>query len=205
MKLFIKHKVVRLLLLLPLLMAGCQANNGRSTDDGTAFSADSKNGATTVAQAPTSEMRLMTERGVVLERVKTIFSVVKAEYMKCGGIVRNDMFDRNYCSKSWNKLLLAVRGKEERTNTLFFEIDYWALAREPGFVTFDDFEVTALAIDPQKFASVTFTVYDAESYTPGRVDLVYEDGRWVIDNFYDFKYMLDVRQSLHHYLDTDII
>jgi len=185
-------------------MVGCQRNNSNSLEnysDGLVLAQDT----TEFVDTLNSETRLLVERGIVLERVKSIFGVVKAEYMSRGGVVTNDMFDRNYCSKSWNDLLMAVRAKENATCTLFFEIDHWSLSREPGFVTFDEFEVTSIALEPQKFASVTFTVYDAESYTPGRLDLVYENGRWVIDNFYDFKYRMNVRQSMYDYLDSDLI
>jgi len=33
---------------------------------------------------------------------------------------------------------------------------------------------------------------------------VYEDGQWKIDNFYQLKFMLNVRDSMYRYLDADI-
>jgi len=203
LKSLIIKPLMMLLIAVPLLVTGCQNRHTEFVRSVSNTLLSEKVGEYT--DTLNSEMMLMAERGIVLERVKTIFSLVKADYMGHGGIFRNDMFDHNYCSKSWNNLLMAVRGKESQTYTWFFEIEHWALAREPGFVTFDNFEVTTLVMEPRKFASVTFTVYDAESYTPGRIDLVYEDGRWVIDNFYDFKYKINVRQSMYDFLDNDII
>ena len=35
--------------------------------------------------------------------------------------------------------------------------------------------------------------------------MIFEDGRWVINNFYDMKYMVDVRNSMLQYLVTDMM
>ena len=43
------------------------------------------------------------------------------------------------------------------------------------------------------------------TYTPARIDMIFEDGRWVINNFYDMKYMVDVRNSMLQYLVTDMM
>ena len=52
---------------------------------------------------------------------------------------------------------------------------------------------------------MNFTVFDMDSYTPARLELVYEDGQWKIDNFHHMKYMLDLRQSMYHYLHNDML
>jgi len=107
-----------------------------------------------------------------------------------------------FCSKSWNKLLLAVRCKEEQSGTLFFEINHWSMTRYSGvLLSFDEFEVEHVdLLSDVKRASVTFTVYEADTYTPARIDLVFEDGRWVIDNFHNLKYMIDVRNAMWNYV-----
>ena len=67
--------------------------------------------------------------------------------------------------------------------------------------SFDEFEVEYVdLLSPVKRASVAFTVYEDDTYTPARVDLVYEDGRWVIDNFHNLKYMIDVRSAMWNYV-----
>ena len=153
-----------------------------------------------------SEMQLALERAALLERVKGIYRVVYLDYMSHGGVFDNELFDKAYCSKSWNKLLMAIRCKEERTNTLFFEINHWSMTRYSGvIVNFDEFELTSMSLEPEKRATVDFTVYEADTYTPASIDLVYEDGRWVIDDFHNLKYMLDVRNCMWDFLVTDII
>lgn len=153
-----------------------------------------------------SEVEIMMERMAVLERAKSIYSLVRAYYRSQGGVVDNDLLDKSFCSISWNKLLLMVRGKEGMTNTLFYEINPWSMTIDGGkIVTFDDFEVTRLVMGEKKKATVAFVVYEADTYTPARVDMVYENGRWVIDNFYNLKYGLDVRNCMWEYLAKDML
>lgn len=153
-----------------------------------------------------SEVAIMMERMAVLERAKSIYSLVRAYYRSQGGVVDNDLFDKSFCSMSWNKLLLMVRGKEGMTNTLFYEINPWSMTIDGGkIVTFDDFEVTRLVMGEKKKATVAFVVYEADTYTPARVDMVYENGRWVIDNFYNLKYGMDVRNCMWEYLAKDMM
>ena len=53
----------------------------------------------------TSEMALQLEREALLERVRAMYTLVKHECIYLGGSVDNDMLDKSFCSKSWNKLL----------------------------------------------------------------------------------------------------
>ena len=154
-----------------------------------------------------TEMRMAIERTIVLNRVKEIYQLVRTEYACHGGSCEYEWFDRAFCSKSWNKLLMAVRCKEEETGTLFFEVDRWSMLRYPdSFVSFEEFEVRDLWIDGnQKRASVSFVVCDDDTYTPARVDLVYEDNRWLIDDFHNLRYMIDLRNCMWNYLVHDIV
>ena len=154
-----------------------------------------------------TEMKMAIERAVVLERVKDIYQLVRNEYVCNGGCCEYEWFDRVFCTKSWNNLLMSVRSKEEETGTLFFEIDRWSMLRYPEtYLHFEEFEVKNLWMDGnQKRASVSFVVYNDDTYTPARIDLVYEDNRWLIDNFHNLRYMLDLRNCMWDYLLHDIV
>lgn len=151
------------------------------------------------------EMNYILERQAVLERVKDIYRVVRGEFLRHGSSVENELLDKAYCSKDWNSLLLAVRYKEFQTNTLFFEVNRWSMTTESSLVWFDEFEVTSLAFAPQKTASVSFVVYEDNTYTPAKLDLVYENGQWMIDNFYNMKYGLNLKERMWYYLENDIM
>lgn len=159
------------------------------------------------ADSVNMEVQVNVERGVVLERVKSIYRLVKSEYMQRGGSYDSELFDKAFCSKSWNDMLMDVHRKEHQTGTLFFEINPWSMTRYSGvMVSFDEFEVDIVDItSKRKRASVTFTVYEDDTYTPARIDLICENGCWKIDNFYNLKYGLDVRNCMWEYLAHDII
>jgi hypothetical protein len=154
--------------------------------------------------ADVTEEDIETERLHVLDRVKGIYRVVKQAYMNNGHYGIDESLDKSYCSESWNELLMAVHRKEERTNTLFFDVDYWVMSQEMGVVVFDEFKVESLSLYPEKTASVTFTIYDSNSYIPAKIDLVYENGLWVIDNFIDLKYLRDTRESMEKFIKNDL-
>ena len=154
----------------------------------------------------TSEMALQLEREALLERVRAMYTLVKHECIYLGGSVDNDMLDKSFCSKSWNKLLMAVRSKEHNTGTLFFEVNKWTMTYDSDLVSFDEFEVQELNMDTDEMtATVNFTVYTSDTYTPARIELVYEDGNWKIDNFYHLKYGLNLRSQMWDYLGNDLI
>jgi hypothetical protein len=153
-----------------------------------------------------SEMALQLEREALMARVKAIYNLVKQETIYMGGSVDNDLLDKSFCSKSWNKLLMAVRSKEHNTGTLFFEVNKWTMAYDSDLVSFDEFEVQELNMDTDEMtATVNFTVYASDTYTPARIELVYEDGNWKIDNFYHLKYGLNLRSQMWDYLGNDLI
>jgi hypothetical protein len=97
---------------------------------------------------------------------------------------------------------MAVRRQEYLTNTLFFEVNHWTMSHDSDLVSFEEFEVRNMVFtDDEKRAQVDFTVYEENSYIPARIELVYEDGQWKIDNFYHLKYMFNLRERMWEYLD----
>ncbi len=154
-----------------------------------------------------SEMTLAIERQAVLERVRTIYNLIRLESTSFGGSVESDWLDKSFCTKRWNNLLMSVRRKEFLTNSLFFEVNRWTMTYDSGLFSFDEFEVTDCILGPgnNKTATVEFTVYTQDTYSPVRLDLVFEDGQWKIDNFYHMKYMLDLRKSMFQYLGRDML
>lgn len=191
-------RIKTLVLAVPFVLMGCQNGEKQTTvseEANTVVVKDSVVSTDTLY----SEVQLRQEAEIVKERVEGIFKIVKDSELS-GYTGRGELLDRSYCSESWNRLLLAVHSKEEQTCTAFFDIDYWTMVREPGVVSFDEFVVTSLTIGEEMRATVAYTVYGLETYTPAQVDLVFEKGKWVIDNFHNLRYMLDVRSSMKKFL-----
>lgn len=197
-----KKQIAALVSSLVLLMAG-MFMLGHAQLHSQAGVTTAKEKTVAVVDTLQSEVRLAVERQLVLEQVSNIFRLVKSDYMAFGGAAENELLDKAFCSKSWNELLMAVHHKESLTNTMFFEINYWSMTRNPGMIDFDEFEVTSLVLEPQKRATVTYTVYEMDTYNPAMIDLVYENGHWVIDNFHHMKYMLDLRSCMWNYIAND--
>ena len=76
------------------------------------------------------------------------------------------------------------------------------MSHDTDLVNFDEFEVKNIVIsDNEMRAQVDFTVYEPNNYIPARIELVYEDGQWKIDNFYRLKYMFNMRERMWQFLD----
>ena len=201
MKRLVKALLIGLPIVTSLMIASC---GGSKTEAPADAESNEILGTDTTMMADTlnSEVSAMVERGVVLERVKTIYSLIKQECSYMGGSSDSDLLDKAFCTKSWNQLLMAVRRQEYLTNTLFFEVNHWTMSHDTDLVNFDEFEVRNIVIsDNEKRAQVDFTVYEPNNYIPARIELVYEDGQWKIDNFYHLKYMFNMRERMWQFLD----
>ena len=201
MKLIIKLLLIGLPVVASVSLSSCQNTSSEAQDnyDYTQFiSTDSPSLSDTL----TTEISAEVERGVVLERVQDIYSLIKQECTYMGGSIDSDLLDKAYCSESWTQLLMAVRRQEYLTNTLFFEVNHWTMSHDTDLVSFDEFQVRNLVIsEDEKRAQVDFTVYEPDNYIPARVELVFEDGQWKIDNFYHLKYMFNLRERMWEFLD----
>ena len=201
MKLIIRTLLIGLPFVASVSLSSCQNTSSEAQDnyDYTQFiSTDSPSLSDTL----TTEISAEVERGVVLERVQNIYSLIKQECTYMGGSTDSDLLDKAFCSESWNQLLMAVRRQEYLTNTLFFEVNHWTMSHDTELVNFDEFQVRNLVIsEDEKRAQVDFTVYEPDNYIPARVELVFEDGQWKIDNFYHLKYMFNLRERMWEFLD----
>ena len=188
-----------------LIFSSCMGSSKGAPESGSTNEKIDKD--TVKSDSIVSEMALAIERQVVLERVRSIYGLIKQECTYLGGSVDNDWLDKSFCSKRWNDLLMAVRRKEFQTNSLFFEVNRWTMTYDSNLISFDEFEVEDCFIGPnnEKTATVNFTVFASDTYTPVRLELVYEDGQWKIDNFYHMKYMFNLRQCMYRYIGSDML
>ena len=205
MKRFVKTLLIGLTIVTSLVLASCQGTQTSAPVDSDSIQViSSDTTVTTDTLSSELEVSSMVERGAVMERVQTIYSLIKQECSYMGGSTDSDLLDKAFCTKSWNQLLMAVRRQEYLTNTLFFEVNHWTMSHDTDLVSFEEFEVRKCVFNgDEKRAQVDFTVYENNSsYTPARIELVYEDGQWKIDNFYHLKYMFNMRERMWEYLDN---
>lgn len=201
MKLIIRTLLIGLPFVASVSLSSCQ-NTSSEVQDNYDYSQFISTDSPSLSDTLTTEISAEVERGVVLERVQNIYSLIKQECTYMGGSTDSDLLDKAFCSESWNQLLMAVRRQEYLTNTLFFEVNHWTMSHDTELVNFDEFQVRNLVIsEDEKRAQVDFTVYEPDNYIPARIELVFEDGQWKIDNFYHLKYMFNLRERMWEFLD----
>ena len=201
MKLIIKTLLIGLPFEASVSLSSCQ-NTSSEVQDNYDYTQFISTDSPSLSDTLTTEISAEVERGVVLERVQNIYSLIKQECTYMGGSTDSDLLDKAFCSESWNQLLMAVRRQEYLTNTLFFEVNHWTMSHDTELVNFDEFQVRNLVIsEDEKRAQVDFTVYEPDNYIPARIELVFEDGQWKIDNFYHLKYMFNLRERMWEFLD----
>lgn len=193
-----KHALAALSLILTI--SGCEHRSHISAQNDSSAVEDSFQVIPTT-DTLTSEMSAEVQEGIILERVKDIYYMIRSDYMSHGGSFDNELYDQAFCSQSWNRLMMRVHRKEYETGTLFFEINHWAMAQYTSIPFYDEFRISYLNLHSRvKRAVVSFMVYEDYSYTPARIELVYEDNQWKIDNFYNMKYKLNVRTAMWNYI-----
>lgn len=201
MKLIIRTLLIGLPFVASVSLSSCQ-NTSSEVQDNYDYTQFISTDSPSLSDTLTTEISAEVERGVVLERVQNIYSLIKQECTYMGGSTDSDLLDKAFCSESWNQLLMAVRRQEYLTNTLFFEVNHWTMSHDTELVNFDEFQVRNLVISEDEMrAQVDFTVYEPDNYIPARIELVFEDGQWKIDNFYHLKYMFNLRERMWEFLD----
>ena len=201
MKLIIRTLLIGLPFVASVSLSSCQ-NTSSEVQDNYDYAQFISTDSPSLSDTLTTEISAEVERGVVLERVQNIYSLIKQECTYMGGSTDSDLLDKAFCSESWNQLLMAVRRQEYLTNTLFFEVNHWTMSHDTELVNFDEFQVRNLVISEDEMrAQVDFTVSEPDNYIPARIELVFEDGQWKIDNFYHLKYMFNLRERMWEFLD----
>lgn len=140
----------------------------------------------------------------VLAQVKEVYEAVGKAYSNDDWQAQSNALDKTFCSKDWNATVAAVLEKDKHTDAEigFFDADYWVMGQD-----FDeqnlhatDFYVEKLLMDEQPWeAAVTLKLHNF-SPIPVRVNLVYEDGTWKVDDLTDLSVDLDWKKSMKEYL-----
>lgn len=142
---------------------------------------------------------LTPESDEVRNAVAEIYAAVEKEYAQSAYGTDSDLAAR-FCSKAWRETVRRVREKENLTDDICLDADYWVMGQDVS-----DFHVDSISVDhyyakEPRSAFMSVKVHNCGQTTPVFLKLVEEDGKWVIDNFIDIKNDLDWRQSMDDYL-----
>ena len=142
---------------------------------------------------------LTPESDVVRQRTAEIYEAVEKEYATFRYGSRESDLDERFCSKAWRDAVKSVREKEEQTEDICLDYDYWVMGQDVS-----DFHVDSINVDQfymeEGSARMSLKVHNCGTTTPVVIILVNEGGQWLIDNFIDTKNNFDWRQSMEKYL-----
>lgn len=155
-------------------------------------------------QQPVSQTKSVEEEVAALNsRIKEIYGTVERVYKR--DALPNTDLDAKYCSKAWRQTVKAVSAKQNKTDELCLDCDYWIMGQDYENVKVTNYYLEKIMLDDAKYGSVaafTLKVHNCGSVTPVRVDLVKENGKWLIDNFTDIKNDIDYRKMMTDYLNN---
>lgn len=187
---------------LALLSLACIAcgkkvsNNGNEAPEDSVFMLDGPGSF----HEPTAE-EMETE---VLAQVTKVYKAVSEAYKSADWQKKSNELDKKFCSKDWNATVAAVLEKDQKSGAEmgFFDADYWVMGQD-----FDeqnlhatDFYVEKLLMDDMPWeAAVTLKLHNF-STIPVRVNFVFEDGEWKVDDLTDLSCDLDWKASMKEYL-----
>lgn len=126
----------------------------------------------------------------VINRVYEIYSVVYTIYNAWASgdttvsLMEYD-FDSEYCSRDWNHMVARVDAYDNNHEEIemgFFDADYWVMGQDAQDLSISDVNLVSFQGDK---AVVEFDRENCGSTSHVRLEMVYEDGEWKIDNFID--------------------
>ena len=109
-------------------------------------------------------------------------------------------FESEYCSRDWNNLVARVNeydNSHEEIEMGFFDADYWVMGQDAQDLSISEVSVVKFQGDK---AVVEFDRENCGSTSRIRLEMVYEDGEWKIDNFIDLQYELNWKENMKNYL-----
>ncbi|MBR3445871.1 MAG: DUF3828 domain-containing protein [Prevotella sp.] len=138
----------------------------------------------------------------VERRVKEIYDAMSAAYYGNPGEetpVPSVDLDKDFCSESWNERCRAVVEKDAQNpdEMVFFDADYWVMGQDYDNPHARDIKVVKM---DERTAVVELLLHNM-SDIPVRLEMVFERGKWYIDNFIDLKHDMDWGKSIDEYLN----
>lgn len=137
---------------------------------------------------------------LIANRVSSIYEAVATAYPEIRDITPStDSLDLAYCSSQWQTLVAMVNAKdaEEMGVDHFFDSDYWIMGQDWGKISVSDIKVS---LKDDNHADVNLILHNL-SDTKLKLEMVFERGEWLIDNFIDLSNDVDWKKNMTKYLE----
>ena len=152
------------------------------------------------AIADHTEQTIPADPEYIKERVKAIYDAVAVAYPNIPDITpSNDSLDLAFCSNQWQTLVVMVNAKdaEEMGVDHFFESDYWIMGQDWGAISISDIKVD---IKDNTHADVDLILHNLSDINV-KLEMVFDRGEWLINNFIDQTNEVDWKKSMKEYLE----
>lgn len=175
-------------------LASC-GGNGKSTT-----LIPSGNEAPAIETAQQEETNMASPE-IIEARVNAIYDAVAAAYPELHEIPPStDSLDIAFCSAQWQTLVEMVNNKdsEEMGEERFFTSDYWIMGQDYGKISIDDVKVELK--DDNNHANVSLILHNLSDIKV-KLEMVFENGEWKIDNFIDQSKNLNWKENMIKHLE----
>ena len=138
---------------------------------------------------------------IIAERVNAIYQAVAEAYPEITDISpSNDQLDDAFCSSEWNTLVEMVNSKDAETmgREGFFDADYWIMGQDWGKISISDLKID---VKDSQHANASFKLHNLGSATNVTLEMVFERGEWLINNFIDDTHKLNWKKSMMKHLE----
>ena len=152
------------------------------------------------AVADNSEITTPANPDQIQNRVKAIYEAVAVAYPDARDIApSNDSLDLAFCSDEWQTLVTMVNAKdaEEMGVDHFFESDYWIMGQDWGAISISDIKVD---IKDNTHADVDLILHHLSDINV-KLEMVFDRGEWLINNFIDQTNEVDWKKNMKEYLE----
>ena len=146
-----------------------------------------------------------TQKEMVSQRVKEIYNTVNQVYahLDDGGVESGTDLDALYCSADWRKTVKAVGKKDIDNGGMgFFDADYWVMGQDfdNGNISVSDIKIDHIDLETTPWcATATFMLHNFSPISV-RLDFVYEEDEWKVDNMIDQSDELNWKECMKEYL-----
>ena len=183
-----------------MALSSCYGNKSGSTDgsekEDSVFMLD---GPGSVYEPSAEEVGLN-----ALETVEEVYKAVSKAYRSKDWQRKSADLDEQFCSKDWLTTVAAVIEKDNKSSDEmgFFDADYWVMGQDfdEKNLHASDFSLEKILMDDTPWEAAVTLKHHNFSDIPVRVNLVYEDGAWKVDDLTDLSSDLDWKASMKEYL-----
>lgn len=137
---------------------------------------------------------------LIVERVKLIYEAVKRAFPEIHDISpTTDSLDMAFCSSQWQSLVALVNNKDAESlgGTGFFDSDYWIMGQDWGKIDASNIKAN---LKDDTHADVTFDLHNITT-TKVKLQMLFERGEWMIDNFINQTNNFDWKKAMTKYLE----